>query len=82
MSNLTDKDSDMLANELINIARQQSCMMIDDTTAPHVLMRPKIYRDGDKWCALYGDDIIVGVAGFGKCPREACSNFDASWDGV
>jgi hypothetical protein len=24
---------------------------------PHVLMRPKLFPDGDRWCALYGADL-------------------------
>lgn len=37
--------------------------------------KPKVYVDGNKWCALYGDDIISGVVGFGKTPTEALENF-------
>jgi hypothetical protein len=47
--------------------------------APHVLMRPKVYPDGDHWCALYGVDLQEGVAGFGKTPEGACENFDYNW---
>ena len=46
---------------------------------PSVLFRPRIYVDGDKWCALYGDDLQSGVAGFGDSPAEAMANFDAHW---
>lgn len=47
--------------------------------APHVLMRPAIFPDGDMWCALLGDDLQVGIAGFGKTPAEACEDFDRAW---
>ena len=47
--------------------------------APHVLMRPKVYPDGDHWCALYGINLQEGVAGFGKTPEGACSDFDHNW---
>ena len=46
---------------------------------PSVLFRPRIYVDGDKWCALYGDDLQCGVAGFGDSPAEAMLDFDACW---
>lgn len=46
---------------------------------PHVLMRPKIYQDGDMWCALYGDDIQSGVVAFGKTPHQAAINWDLAW---
>lgn len=47
--------------------------------APHVLMRPALYPDGDSWCALYGKDLVTGVAGFGDTPAEAMSDFDNKW---
>lgn len=50
--------------------------------APHVLMRPRVFPDGDMWCALYGDNLQEGVAGFGKTPQEACAAFDKAWRDV
>lgn len=47
---------------------------------PSVLMKPKVYIDGDKWCALYGDDLQVGVCGFGDSPRLAMADFDKNWN--
>lgn len=26
------------------------------------------YRDGNQWCALYGEDLQTGIAGFGNTP--------------
>lgn len=46
---------------------------------PSVLYRPRLMADGDMWCALYGDDLASGVAGFGKTAAEAMSNFDQAW---
>lgn len=46
---------------------------------PSVLFRPTIMADGDKWCALLGDDLAVGVSGFGDTPDEACAAFDQAW---
>ena len=48
-------------------------------TAPHVLYKPTLQPDGDKWCALFGDDLMVGVAGFGDTPAEAMREFDKAW---
>ena len=47
--------------------------------SPSVLFRPRIYIDGDKWCALYGDNLQDGVAGFGSTPEAAMADFDANW---
>ena len=29
------------------------------------------FKDGNKWCALYGEDLQVGIAGFGDTPFMA-----------
>lgn len=48
---------------------------------PSVLYRPALTKDGDRWCALYGSDLVVGVCGFGDTPAEAMSEFDKAWVG-
>jgi hypothetical protein len=45
-------------------------------TAPSVLYRPRLLRDGNQWCALLGDDLQSGLAGFGDTPNEAMRAFD------
>jgi hypothetical protein len=52
---------------------------VDRLTAPHVLYKPAISLDGDKWCALLGDNLQIGVAGFGDTPAEAMAEFDKAW---
>jgi hypothetical protein len=42
-------------------------------------MRPRVFIDGNLWCALYGDNLQDGVAGFGDSPELACIAFDAVW---
>lgn len=46
---------------------------------PFYLIKPKVYPDGDKWCALFGEDIQGGVCGFGDTPNQAAINFDIEW---
>lgn len=48
-------------------------------TAPHVLYKPTLMADGTKWCALFGEDLQVGVAGFGDTPADAMAAFDKAW---
>lgn len=50
-------------------------------SATHVLMRPRLFPDGNQWCALYGEDLQEGVAGFGDTPEKACADFDRNWSG-
>lgn len=47
--------------------------------APHVLMQPRIFPDGNAWCALLGEDLQSGVAGFGDTPAAAAADFDLQW---
>lgn len=51
-----------------------------DAGRPHVLMRPAISIDGDKYCALYGENLQDGVAGFGDSPYAAMCDFDVQWN--
>jgi hypothetical protein len=46
---------------------------------PSVLYRPRLMADGTKWCALYGENLQEGVAGFGDTPAEAMHEFDKAW---
>lgn len=48
---------------------------------PSALYRPAIYPDGNQWCALYGEDLQMGVAGFGDTPELACADFDKNFRG-
>ena len=48
--------------------------------APSTHMRPRLYIDGDKWCALYGDNLQDGCAGFGDTPEGAMADFDHNWN--
>ena len=38
---------------------------------PCVLWKPSLYRDGNQWCALLGENIQDGVVGFGDSPDAA-----------
>lgn len=46
---------------------------------PSAIYRPSLSIDGDKWCALYGDNLQDGVAGFGDSPAEAMNDFNREW---
>ena len=59
--------------------KQEFAQTAYDMRRPHVLMRPALSVDGDKWCALYGENIMEGVAGFGDTPEKAMIDFDMQW---
>lgn len=44
-----------------------------------VLYRPTLTIDGNQWCALYGDNLQDGVAGFGDSPAQAMIAFNKAW---
>ncbi len=46
---------------------------------PSAIWKPKLTLDGDKYCALYGDDLQAGVAGFGDTADAAMKDFDHNW---
>lgn len=52
----------------------------EQTVRPSVAFKPRLSIDGDKWCALYGDNLQDGVAGFGDSPAEAMLDFDRNWN--
>ena len=37
------------------------------------------YQDGDRWCVLYGENIQVGIFGWGSSPYLAMCNFEDEW---
>lgn len=71
-----------MASELLELRRAvelSGVARLSPSSLPSVLYRPRLSRDGNAWCALYGEDLQLGVAGFGKSPAEAMAAFDAAW---
>ena len=64
----------MLYQERANVAVEESIL------CRFRLLAPKIFRDGDQWCVLYGDNLQEGIAGFGDTPRAAIIDWNAQWD--
>lgn len=46
---------------------------------PSAIMRPALTRHGTMWMALYGENLMDGVAGFGETPAKAMADFDVQW---
>ncbi len=46
---------------------------------PFMLLRPRIFQDGDQWCALLGDNLQEGVCAFGDSPSKASYEWDKAW---
>ena len=67
------------ASYAIPAIQQEFCAAAEHMRAPSVLYRPRLFIDGNQWCALYGDNIQDGVAGFGDSPELAMWAFDKAW---
>lgn len=76
---LNQADSSMLANHLIFQSSNHYAALVAETCRPSVIFKPKVFPDGNMWCALYGDNLQDGVAGFGDSPELAASDFDFEW---
>ena len=66
-------------SDCVHMIRQSAQQAISLYEAPSAIFRPKIYIDGDDWCALYGENLQDGVAGFGGSPALAMADFDRAW---
>ncbi len=64
----------------IFLRQQQDYTLACEKQRPFMLLGPKIYIDGDEWCALHGDNLQDGVAGFGETPNLAACDFDHNWN--
>ena len=49
---------------------------------PSVVYKPRIFKDGDSWCCLLGENIQEGVCGFGDTPSLATQDFNNLWYGL
>ena len=80
---LNDEYQSMAANAIVHAA-QMAGVEWQYTAAqmqrPSVLYRPVLSVDGNQWCALYGDNLQDGVAGFGDSPSDAMADFDKAWE--
>lgn len=61
------------------ILQEQFCATAMEMARPSVLYKPTLMADGDMWCALLGEDLQVGVAGFGATPADAMTAFDQAF---
>jgi len=43
------------------------------------MLKPSLTMDGNQWCVLYGEDLQVGIAGFGDSPHLAIMDFTSQW---
>ena len=79
---LSDEWQQITANGIIHavsMAGQRAVEAASQYDLPSVLYRPRLFPDGDMWCALYGENLQDGFAAFGKSPGDAMHQFDMTW---
>jgi hypothetical protein len=83
MNQVLDHEHMGLALSAIAHAAEMSKVSIQNAVAryesPSAVYRPRLFVDGNQWCALYGDNLQDGVAGFGDSPADAMWDFDQAW---
>lgn len=79
---LNDADSSLLMNAIehqYRLTQELAREMLWEKNRPAVLFKPKVYKDGNQWCAMLGDNLQEGICGFGNSPDEATRAFDTAW---
>lgn len=79
---MTEEWSQVAANAIAHSAQMVQASMQEAASmyaTPSAVFKPRLSIDGDQWCALYGENLQDGVAGFGKSPAHAMADFDANW---
>lgn len=79
---MNDQWSEIAANGIIHEARMafaEYSAAAWEQSRPSVLFRPTLSADGSMWCALLGDNLQEGVAGFGETPDKAMRAFDEAF---
>lgn len=66
-------------SHLTSAVAQEYVAAAQEQQRPSVLFRPALSIDGNQWCALYGEDLQSGVAGFGDSAAQAMADFDRAW---
>jgi len=79
---LNPEDSNMAANAICHAAAMSQEAFRQATEGygtPSAIYKPKLFVDGNQWCALLGDNLQSGVCGFGSTPYHAMAAFDRAW---
>jgi len=68
----------ILEGQMIVSSNEQK--LSEELLRPCNIKKPRIFKDGDSWIALLGDNFAEGVTGSGATPEEACQSFDKYWN--
>lgn len=80
---MTNEDSRMAASAICHAADMAKAAWQEaawEYQRPSVVFKPALSKDGNMWCALFGENLQEGVAGFGATPAKAMWSFDQAWN--
>ena len=82
---LREQESIHVMNELCTNARlkhQEEINLIIEEAEFKLfsMLKPELYKDGNAWCCLYGENIVEGIVGFGDTPRLAVYEWNKAWN--
>lgn len=79
MTILSADRQDVIMDQACHAARMAAEHFHVIVAEPFTRLRPRMSVDGGSYCALYGDNLQDGVAGFGGSPFEAEQAFNKAW---
>lgn len=44
------------------------------------MLKPRVFKDGNMWCVLYGDNQMDGIVGFGESIHEAIMAWECAFN--
>ncbi|WP_340011765.1 hypothetical protein MHI32_01485 [Paenibacillus sp. FSL H7-0690] len=65
--------------QVMREAAQNQAEYYENMNRPSYIFKPSLTVDGNQWCALFGENLQDGVAGFGDTPEDAYRDFDNNW---
>ena len=77
MASKEEREDEILSIQ-IRVA-EENLERAERLNTPSSVYKPRLSCDGNQWCALYGENLQDGVAGFGSSPDEAYRDFDKNW---
>lgn len=66
-------------SHIMQLLHQDFSIAAGEMGRPAVVFKPTLSIDGNMWCALLGENLATGLAGFGSTPAEAMQNFDIAF---
>lgn len=79
MSQQMEVDFGWMCSSIANQVTAAAQAIAGEWASPHILYRPTLAKDGNMWCALLGENLQEGIAGFGPTPFLAMRAFDTAF---